>query len=126
MTLALVCTNDTYFGAALKITLERAGYSVVLQNGDESESALPLDASSFALIDLNGEANLGEAIVMTREQHPDALVLYLTPFSMQYFISARNEIVLEKPFSPNELLLSVEELLTRAPVVAHTQQGGAS
>lgn len=129
----LVAEDDPLVGRATRTTLERAGHRVIF--ADDGDAAIDLflqhrRALDIAVLDVAMPGKSGPEVLAFIRQHESALpVLFVTGYdfgSLRGQGPAEDQDVLEKPFTPHELLERVEAALVRHAQLTRALPGSAA
>jgi DNA-binding response OmpR family regulator len=118
----LLVEDELLIRLMLAEELEAEGFEVcVAEDGDRAEELIEDPAVAFTLlvtdIHMPGRLNgLGVARLM-RERHPTVPVIYTTgrPDAVGVVHLGADAVLVEKPFTPSELLATVHKLLPAHP-----------
>ena len=119
----LVCDDDAGLRELMRVTLEPAGYRFVeAVDGEEALRELALERPDLVLLDIMLPGYSGIQVLeamRSDEALRDVPVIVVsawqTPEDREGAIAAGANAFLSKPFEPDELTASVEDLLARAP-----------
>jgi CheY-like chemotaxis protein len=116
-----VVDDDAHIRAIAERALRDAGYRVtVFADGGAAADAIPSTAAAPALLitDVVMPRLRGpDLAARMRAAWPDVCVLYMTGYTDRVIEPGASPHVLQKPFTPSELLKTVRQVLDRVPAV---------
>lgn len=116
--LSIILVEDEAFIALnLKIGLERAGYVVksVLATGEKAVERMDLEPTDIVVMDIRlaGTMTGIEAARRIRDRHP-VPIIFMTGFTLEEYgpeiDELRPSMLLNKPVTPEELAMALEEI----------------
>lgn len=111
----LIADDDRHLVELLRATLDEAGHDAVVANSGLAAAAL-IEREDFDLVvlDVLMPGVSGDALAdMLHHLKPDVPVLLMTGDSGGQFVRGADLPLLHKPFTENELLQAVRDLLER-------------
>jgi DNA-binding response OmpR family regulator len=118
----MVVDDDEVIRSLLRVTLPEEGYDLLeAKDGDQALQIAGAREPALVVLDWRMPGISGEEVLTAlKQQHPDVPVIVLTAEPeakvRTQAESLGADVFMAKPFSPMELLRSVEELLPERPL----------